>query len=84
MIGGTEMTKIIQQVHFSTGMDFYITDFDLETNILTYRKPTTANAIKEEVNIIGDRVECFDFWFNLMYLHKFLIENEMIPIREVK
>lgn len=76
------MTKIIQQVHFSIGTDFYITDFDLETNVITYRKPGSPNAIKEEINVVGDKVECFDFWFNLAYLQKFLIENEMITVQE--
>jgi hypothetical protein len=80
------MSNIIQQVNFADGTQLYICGFDIDNDILRYRKSTSGKMqISEKVKIEGERVELSDCWFNVAYLQKYLIENEMIePPKETE
>jgi hypothetical protein len=73
------MSKIIQQVHFADGTDLYICGFDVDNDILRYRKSGTGTMqVSGKISIEDGKVKLSDCWFDEGYLQRFLIENEII------
>ena len=73
------MGKVIQQIYIGNGISLYVTNFDKETNILTYRISDIPEEVLEEPVQINEDFVCTSFCkFHITYLHNFIKCNEEI------
>jgi hypothetical protein len=77
------MNNIIQQVQISPTIGLYILDFNIESNELIFRTTEIPKLVQtEKITIDNDVVYTNLYHFPIGYLHKFLIENNIVKEQE--